>query len=62
MMAMVLRRQAATPRHKDTLRSAAVIGALRISPRMLGLIHPARNRAQNALRRDGFCITGGRSR
>ena len=49
-------------RHQRTLRAAAVIVALRISPRMLRSIHPAMNRAQNALRRARFRIARGRAR
>ena len=48
-------------RHQHTLRSAAVIVALRISPRMLRSVHPAKNRAQNALRRARFRIASGRA-
>jgi len=49
-------------RHQRTLRAAAVIVALRISPRMLRSIHPAKNRAQNALRRARFRVVSRQAR
>jgi glycosyltransferase involved in cell wall biosynthesis len=48
--------------HQRTLRAAAVIAALQISPQMFRSIHPAKNRAQNALRRARYRITRGRTR
>ena len=48
-------------RHRRTLRAAAVIVALRMSPEVLRSIHPAKNRAQNALRRARFRLAGRRA-
>jgi hypothetical protein len=39
-----------------------VIAALQISPQMFRSIHPAKNRAPNALRRARYRITRGRTR
>lgn len=45
-----------------TLRAAVVIAALRVSPRMSRSIHPAKNRAQDAVRRARYRITRARMR
>ena len=41
-------------RQQHTVRAAAVVGALRLSPGLLRPIHPIKNRIQNALRRARF--------
>lgn len=49
-------------RSHPSLRTAAVVVALRLSPGMLRSIHPAVIRTQNALRRARFRIAGGITR
>jgi hypothetical protein len=49
-------------RHRSTLRAAAVIIGLRISPRLLRSVHPVKNRAELAVRRIRYRLASGHTR